>query len=73
MNWEVEFYICPKCFRIAQARKKHHQRQMLHCAGFPAGDTQLKPPQDEQGNLKSRAPRWFVEQRWPHAIHHKEA
>lgn len=68
MDCEREFFLCPACFHIEEARREHHQRQMFHYAGFQAGDEQIKPLQDRSGNLTSRAPRWFVERRWPHAL-----
>lgn len=64
MDWQEEFYLCPHCFRIAETSQIHHQRRMLHYPGFPAGHDSLKPPHDEHGDLTSRAPRWFIEQRW---------
>lgn len=68
MDCEKEFYLCPKCFHIADAVQEHHQRPMFRYAGFQPGHAQIKPVQDEAGNLKSRAPRWFVEKQWPHAV-----
>lgn len=68
VDCETEFYICSCCFHVAEARQEHHRRPMVHCPGYPAGHPSLKPPLDEKGNLVSRAPRWFVEQQWPHAV-----
>ena len=68
MDCEREFYLCPACFRVEEESQEHHQRRMIYYAGFALGDAALKPPQDEAGNLTTRAPRWFVQQRWPHAL-----
>lgn len=68
MDCEREFFLCAKCFHVADVGQEHHRRRMLHYDGFPAGDAQIRPPQDSAGNLKSRAPRWFVEKQWPHAL-----
>ncbi|MCP4361453.1 MAG: hypothetical protein GY796_25865 [Chloroflexi bacterium] len=35
---------------------------MAHCGNFSPGDNHLKPLFDEEGNLKSDAPRWFLQQ-----------
>jgi hypothetical protein len=34
---------------------------MVCYGGFVPGDEQLKPAMDESGQLKSAAPRWFLE------------
>jgi hypothetical protein len=38
---------------------------MMHYGGFPANHQQLKPLVDREGNLKTRAPRWFLAQIQP--------
>lgn len=68
MDSEREFYLCPSCFDISDAEQEHHRRAMFHYRGFQAGHSQIKPVLDEGGNLRTRAPRWFVEQKWPHAL-----
>lgn len=68
MDSEREFYLCASCFEITEVKKEHHRRPMFHYRGFRAGDVQIKPLLDTGGNLKTRAPRWFVEKRWPHAL-----
>lgn len=68
MDSECEFYLCASCFDIAEVKQEHHRRPMFHYRGFRAGDAQIKPVIDEGGSLKTRAPRWFVEKRWPHAL-----
>lgn len=68
MDCEREFFLCPTCFHVADVSQEHHRRRMLHYAGFTAGDEQIRPVQDSAGSLKSRAPRWFVEKQWPHAL-----
>ena len=68
MDCEREFFLCPKCFHVAQASEEHHQRSMFHYSGYRLGDEHIKPLQDGAGNLKSRAPRWFIAQQWPHVL-----
>lgn len=68
MDCEREFFLCPKCFHVADVSQEHHLRRMFHYVGFQAGHEQLGPIQDNSGNLKGRAPRWFVEKQWPHAV-----
>lgn len=68
MDCEQEFYLCQNCFHVADGKDEHHQRPMFHYTGFQAGDAQIKPVLDEAGNLKTRAPRWYVEKKWPHAL-----
>jgi hypothetical protein len=34
---------------------------MIHCEDVPSGDEMLRPECFEDGNLKSRAPRWFLQ------------
>ena len=68
MDCEREFFLCPKCFHVAEIRQEHHRRLMFHYVGFQVGNDQIKPVQDGAGTLKTRAPRWFVEKQWPHAL-----
>lgn len=63
MECEGEFYICGKCFRIDEVVREHHQVAMFHFPGYVPGHELLKPPCDRWGNMTSRAPRWFTEQR----------
>ena len=37
---------------------------MIFCKQLPLGDDQLKPVRDIEGDLKTRAPRWFLEAVW---------
>jgi hypothetical protein len=60
MQTERGFYICPTCFRAAEVRLECHGHRMIHCGGFAADDQQLKPLEDAEGHLKTRAPRWFL-------------
>jgi hypothetical protein len=65
METEREFYICPTCFHVSEAHPEWHEHKMLRYPGYPAGHPQLKPPVDDKGNLKARAPRWFLKQKQP--------
>jgi hypothetical protein len=55
------FYICPVCFVVRQEAGTHHGRSMIHCKDVPVGDEMLQPEFFMDGNLKSRAPRWFLQ------------
>lgn len=61
MAVDREFYICPVCFDINKTAGSHHGRPMIHCEDVPSGDEMLRPECFEDGNLKSRAPRWFLQ------------
>lgn len=60
----VGFYICPVCFLVSEEPGVHHNRQMIHCQELPVGDERLKPVINGEGDLKSHAPRWFLEAVW---------
>lgn len=62
MRKDCNFYICPTCFETSETPRECHGQMMIHCAALPAGHEDLKPLFDEEGNLKTRAPAWFVEQ-----------
>lgn len=64
MRIDCEFYICPVCFTIRETPGEHHGHEMIHCQQLPIGDDRLKPIRDMEGDLKSRAPRWFLEAVW---------
>lgn len=66
MDTACDFYICIICFKTAETPQLCHEHRMIHCAQRPPGDRRLKPLCDDQGNLKSRAPRWFLEETSPH-------
>lgn len=54
-------YICPECFTIAENLRECCEHNMIRVdAGVP-GDERSKPLIDEGGNLKTRAPVWWVE------------
>ncbi len=54
-------YICQECFTIATRSQTCCERKMIRIdAGVP-GDERSKPLMDEYGNLKTRAPVWWVE------------
>ena len=60
----VQFYICPVCFIVSEKPGYHHERRMIHCEELPIGDDRLKPVIDAKGDLRSHAPRWFLEAVW---------
>lgn len=65
METEREFFICPTCFHVSEVHPENHQHRMFRFPGFPLGHQQLKPPVDGEGNLLSRAPRWFLRGKLP--------
>ena len=65
METKQEFYICPTCFHVSETQPEGHEHEMLHYPGYPVGHQQLKPSVDSDGNLKTRAPRWFSMQKLP--------
>lgn len=60
----IGFYICPVCFAVSEEAGEHHDRQMVHCDELPVGDERLKPVINNEGDLESHAPRWFLEAVW---------
>jgi hypothetical protein len=60
MLGEGQFYICPVCFDVSREAGSHHGRPMIHCQELPEGHEMLQPAFFLDGNLKSRAPRWFL-------------
>lgn len=61
MNTNAIFYLCPYCFEVSEVEGDHHGHRMIRCDAGEPGDERRKPVIDERGNLKSRAPRWFLE------------
>ena len=64
MYEDCEFYIRPVCFAVSDHPGTHHSREMIFCGQLPEGHERLKPIIDTQGDLKTRAPRWFLEAVW---------
>lgn len=62
MNENCDFYLCSICFSTNEEPAQCHNLPMVHCGSFQPGDFDLKPLMDEDGNLKSDAPRWFLQQ-----------
>ncbi|HCB50162.1 MAG: hypothetical protein AMJ56_15710 [Anaerolineae bacterium SG8_19] len=67
MRKDCEFYICPICFATSEEAGEHHNHEMVFCKQLPIGHVQLKPIIDLEGDLKTRAPRWFLEAVWDEA------
>ena len=54
-------YVCQECFTMAGEARTCCEHKMIRLdAGIP-GDERSKPLMDERGNLKTRAPLWWVE------------
>lgn len=54
------FYICPVCFQVAQTPQECHAHQMIACHADKLED--CRPIISADGTIKSRAPRWFLEE-----------
>jgi hypothetical protein len=52
------FYICPICFSASSVRLQCHGHRMITCNAENPED--CKPPMTADGELKARAPRWFI-------------
>lgn len=52
------FYICPICFSASLVRLECHGHRMIICNAENPED--CKPPMTADGELKARAPRWFI-------------
>ncbi len=61
MKRDCDFYICPTCFATNETSLECHGHPMIHCGLLQPGDKRLKPLINKEGELKSRAPRWFLE------------
>jgi len=61
VNSEHIFYLCPVCFETSESGVEYHRHQMIRCDAGQPGDERRKPLVDDSGQLKSRAPRWFLE------------
>lgn len=55
---EARFYICPQCFLASYYQQECHGHLMIPCNADQAED--CKPLVDKEGNIKSRAPKWFI-------------
>ena len=61
MKFESAFYLCPVCFTASEHRDRCHDHVMIHFDPGNPEDFRRKPLFDEQGKLRSQAPRWFLE------------
>jgi hypothetical protein len=52
------FYICPTCFDVSEHLIECHGHLMVACNAENPED--CKPLMDRNGELKTRAPRWFI-------------
>jgi hypothetical protein len=52
------FYICPTCFDVSEQMIECHGHLMVSCNTENPED--CKPLMDRNGELKTRAPRWFI-------------
>jgi len=52
------FYICPTCFDVSEHLLECHGHLMVLCNAENPED--CKPLMDSSGELKTRAPRWFI-------------
>lgn len=54
-------YVCQDCFTIAEEPRKCCEHRMVRIDAGTPGDERSKPLTDAGGNLKTRAPVWWVE------------
>jgi len=57
------FYICSMCFRTSSEVEVCHGRPMLYCDAGCWGDECRKPLMAGDGQLITRAPRWWLQHR----------
>lgn len=57
----LTFYLCPICFEAAEERRQCHGRPMVCYDGSCQPKEARKPLQDSDGDLRSQAPRWFLQ------------
>ncbi len=56
-----EFHICPTCFRVARSTRSCHGRRMALVRAGQMSAHSRRPLMDERGNLRTRAPQWFLD------------
>ncbi|HSD85352.1 MAG TPA: hypothetical protein VLG46_15930 [Anaerolineae bacterium] len=61
METDSIFYLCPKCFETFEAEPALHRHAVLRIDTAQLDAESRKPLMDSQGNLRSSAPRWFLE------------
>jgi len=61
MNNTSIFYLCPKCFAAFDDEPADHPHAMLRINPAVLDVEARQPVMDQNGNLQSRAPRWFLE------------
>ncbi len=54
----ARFYICPICFAASKVQLQCHGHRMISCNAENPED--CRPPMTADGELKARAPRWFI-------------
>jgi hypothetical protein len=61
------FYLCPNCYTAAEAAGACPMcgHELLGCRPGDADDPCRKPLIDSTGQIRSRAPRWWLEKRLP--------
>lgn len=61
MSANPVFYLCPTCFEAFDSEPTDHPHTVLRINTAEWDAESRKPVMDKDGNLKSRAPRWFLE------------
>ena len=61
MKTNPVFYLCPMCFETFETEPPHHRHEVLRIDTTRLDVELRKPLMDNQGNLLSSAPRWFLE------------
>jgi len=61
MNSDRFFYLCPVCFETSESDDQCHRHRMVLCDAGDLDDERREPLIGVNGQLNSRAPRWFLE------------
>jgi hypothetical protein len=61
MRFKLAFYLCPVCFAASERRERCHDHAMILFDPGNPEDFRRKPLFNRQGQLRSQAPRWFLE------------
>jgi hypothetical protein len=68
MNVERVFFLCPTCFHVAVDRAVDHPHPMLRIDAGALDDERRRPLIDAGGQIRTHAPRWFIETLNPDAF-----
>ena len=73
MDLERSFFLCPTCFHVELDGPQQHAHPMLRIDAAVLDDERRKPLTDAAGQIRTHAPRWFIEAMTPHSFESHEA